>query len=128
MVGENDSHPGVAPTCVRGPKSSRAAALYGLCISFGCASNSFLMTFSAYCSYTLSKEHPQSQVLDMMIKKISDAGFRSEIAGVTSVANQHDVFSVVLADCISQCLRCSEDELQEPLGKLVQVLIYPFLL
>ena len=54
--------------------------------------------------YQLSESNPSSMMLSYIIKQISDAGFQDEIASVSTVANQLDVYSSVLAHTICSCL------------------------
>jgi len=55
--------------------------------------------------YDLSEEHPNSLMLNYLIKLISDAGFQSEIAQISTIANHLDVFSGVLADYVASCIK-----------------------
>lgn len=62
--------------------------------------------------YELSEENKSSLMLNYIIKLISDAGYQSEIASVSTVANQLDVFSAVLASAIGTCLNAQQSGAQ----------------
>ena len=71
--------------------------------------------------YDLSEEHPNSLMLNYLIKLISDAGFQSEIAQISTIANHLDVFSGVLADYIASCINQNEFQLKENIGRVTAI-------
>eukprot|EP00052_Salpingoeca_macrocollata_P006544 m.54291 g.54291 ORF g.54291 m.54291 type:complete len:567 (+) comp15500_c0_seq3:71-1771(+) len=71
--------------------------------------------------YQLAQEHPHSLMLSFAIKRISDAGYHDEIARVTMVTQQLEVFSAVLAHVVSALARLSEEELDKALPDLVNM-------
>lgn len=52
--------------------------------------------------YTLSQSYADSPFLNLVIKRICDAGYLDEISHVTSVANEVDVFSAVISHSITK--------------------------
>lgn len=65
--------------------------------------------------YDLSLVHINTPFLNLVIKRICDAGYLDEIAHVTSVANEVDVFSAVMSHTIIKLIGQSEAELEKSL-------------
>eukprot|EP00040_Diaphanoeca_grandis_P031070 m.185102 g.185102 ORF g.185102 m.185102 type:complete len:577 (-) comp32219_c0_seq1:65-1795(-) len=71
--------------------------------------------------YELSEQHPNSLMLNYLIKLISDAGFQNEIAKISTIANHLDVFSRILSEYIAACINVDEEALKEQIGKITSL-------
>uniref|UniRef100_A0A915KSJ9 Negative elongation factor D n=1 Tax=Romanomermis culicivorax TaxID=13658 RepID=A0A915KSJ9_ROMCU len=59
--------------------------------------------------YRLSDRYPECLMLNFAIKLISDAGYQSEISGVTTATQQLDIFSRVLCAAVENSLSLNVD-------------------
>lgn len=71
--------------------------------------------------YELSEKHPNSLMLNYLIKLIHDAGYQAEIAQISIIANHLDVFSGVLTSYVVNCLNQNEKGFKGNIEKVTSI-------